>query len=391
MKSKFGLFFCIAILFLSSCCFEMDKGDGEITVPSEKNLTYIKVGVFDRNGDSPFCIIDAVEALKIDSLILPEVIGASDIMSDKLKEYDLILFPGGSGKSETNSLGVLGMKRIQNYVRKEGKAVLGICAGSYILSNTEGYPSLNLSGFKAIDIEHDHRGNGLVKFSVTDIGKSFFPELDTFSIAYCNYYEGPVLEPIQDSTISSMDLGTMLSDVHLIEGTPANMTNNKPFITASNAGLGKVVTFVGHPESTPGMRWMIPRMVRWATRNVMVSYSKNVVSPEKNTHEILFDRKLRAKNYDLFNSLFGSEEEKIHAIKEATELRCWSAKKWFNGMLRDSSPEVRITASHALLNLERTDAIPDFESAINIEKNLEVRKVLVEDLVSLKALLSCNK
>ncbi|MCT4602070.1 MAG: hypothetical protein N4A59_04065, partial [Marinifilum sp.] len=61
----------------------------------------IKVGVFDKNGDSPWCIADAMEALKIDPKIDCEVIRASQIVSDEILDFDAIVFPGGSGRSET--------------------------------------------------------------------------------------------------------------------------------------------------------------------------------------------------------------------------------------------------------------------------------------------------
>ena len=54
----------------------------------------------------------------------------------------------------------------------------------------------------------------------------------------------------------------MQSDVHVVEGTPSDMTNNRPFIIITNVEKGKTASIVGHPENTPGMRWIIPRLVR---------------------------------------------------------------------------------------------------------------------------------
>lgn len=374
-------------MVFSSCCNKSEETKTAVDNKETVADNSIKVGVFNRNGDSPICIVDAVEALKIDPLIVPTVISAADIMSNNLDNYDLILFPGGGGKSETNSLGQLGMKRIDDFVKEKGKAVLGICAGSYILSNTPDYPCFHMSGYKAIDIEHDHRGNGLVKFSLTDEGAKFFPELKDREISYSQYYEGPVLVPVEDETINKKSLATMLSDVHLIEGTPANMTNNRPFVTASEINNGRIVTFVGHPESTPGMRWMIPRMVRWAVKKDMVGYNAAVVRPDCNTKEILFDKDLRAKNYQLFDDLFGTPEEKINAIQEATALRCWSAKKWFMGLVRDTNPDVRIAAAKAIVELERTDAVYDLEVAVQNEQDPKVKEALNAELTTLKSML----
>ncbi|MFA8298873.1 MAG: BPL-N domain-containing protein [Hyphomicrobiales bacterium] len=373
--------------FMMSCSTKNEKVQGEPDVKSFDTSGKIKVGVFNRNGDSPICIVDAVEALKIDKDIIPQVISAADIMSDKLDQLDVVLFPGGGGKSETNSLGQKGIEKIREYVLKKGKGVIGICAGAYILTATSGYPSLDLSAYKAIDIEHDHRGNGLVKFNLTSEGEKIFPELKDREISYCNYYEGPVLEAINVENVKSSSLSTMLSDVHLIEGTPADMTNNKPFVVVTDAGKGRTASFVGHPESTPGMRWMIPRIARYVAKRDFIQYNSSVVRPETHTKEILFDKEKRTLQRKLYNDLFKTPEEKINAIHEITSLNVWSAKKYFMGMLRDFNPEVRQEAAKALVQLERTDAIYDVEVALSQEKNVKTKAVLEESLNKLKSMI----
>jgi putative intracellular protease/amidase len=357
----------------------------ETTNKAEKPI--IRVGIFDTNGDSPGCITDAFEAIRIDSMMQPEVIGAATIMSDEVFNYDLLLFPGGSGKAQTIKLGQLGMQRVQQLVTEHGMGVLGICAGSYVLSQTEGYPSLDLSGFEAIDIEHDHRGHGLVKFSLTEAGQDIFPELKGQDIWYSKYYEGPVLRVPSAALFKGQSLSTMLSDVHTVEGTPADMTNNRPFITATEAGKGKVVTFVGHPENTPGMRWMIPRMARWAVNKEMISYSDKVVRPHIYKEELLYTKEQLAKQSEYFDMLWGNEQEKIEALNSLVAQSSWSAKKKVVGLLRDASPKVRLTAAKAIADLERTDALKDMEVAVETEKNEEVKAQLKTYLKQLNEVL----
>ncbi|MCT4591231.1 MAG: HEAT repeat domain-containing protein [Carboxylicivirga sp.] len=364
--------FLTVTLFASlalSACTQKNK-------PTTMDIEFIRVGIFDTNGDSPGCITDAYEALRIDSMIKPEVIGAATIMSDEVFNYDLLLFPGGSGRAQTIKLGQQGMKRVQDLVIEHGMGTLGICAGSYVLSQTEGYPSLDLSGFEAIDIENDHRGHGLVKFRLTEDGKHFFPELAGKDMWFSKYYEGPVLAEPAKALFKGKSLSTMISDVHTIEGTPANMTVNRPFITASEAGKGKAVTFVGHPENTQGMRWMIPRMVRWAVNKEMITYSDQVVRPDIYQHEILYTTEQLAKQTKYFEMLWGSAEEKIEAINSLVEQSSWSAKKQVIGLIRDESPEVRLTAAKAIVEMERTDALSDLKMAVAVEKDEAVKKEL---------------
>lgn len=351
----------------------------------------IKVGVFDKNGDSPACIIDAVEALRIDQDIDVSVVSASDIVSGCTEEYDVFLFPGGSGRGETNSLGEQGIEKIQQMVIEQGKGVIGICAGAYILTNTPDYPGFGMSGAKAIDIEHDHRGNGLAKFTLNPQGKELFPELKSHDTLYCQYYEGPVLAPADEDTIKFTSLAVMQSDVHLIEGSPANMTNNKPFIIISEAGKGRTCSFVGHPECSPGMRWLVPRMARWAARKDLVEYQANVVRPKAFTKEILFNSAMRAEQYKRYDQLFGTDEEQIEAIEWLVENMAWSGKKWIIGLLRDKSAAVRLAAAKGILALERTDALNDLNAALQNETDLEVKKQLKDYFIQLQAMVGANK
>ena len=374
------LLICFMATLLLWACNEKK----EIKKTTEVNA--IRVGIFDTNGDSPGCITDAYEALRIDSLIQPEVIGASTIMSEAIFDYDLILFPGGSGKAQTIKLGQLGMQRVQKLVKEHGIGVLGICAGSYVLSQTNGYPSLDLSGFEAIDIEHDHRGHGLVQFSLTAEGQKLFPELKDKDIWFSKYYEGPVLTTPAEPLFKGVSLSTMLSDVHTVEGTPANMTNNRPFITATEAGKGKVVTFVGHPENTPGMRWMIPRMVRWAVNKPLVGYSSEVVRPHIYQDELLYTKEQLELQSRYFEMLWGSSEEKVEAITSLVEQSSWSAKKQVIGLLRDEAPQVRMAAAKAIVELERTDAIDDLAVAVSTEKDEAIKIQLKELLQRLESM-----
>ena len=345
----------------------------------ESNDNTIHVGVFDKNGDSPDCITDAVEACRIDSGISVRVISAADIMGGAADDIDVFLFPGGSGRSETGSLGLLGQQKIIDLV-KGGKGVVGICAGAYILSETPNYPSLALSGAEAIDIEHDHRGHGLVKFSLTEAGKKIFPELSDSAIYYSLYYEGPVLVPATNSKYKYSELATMQSDVHTVAGTPANMTNNRPFVIVTDVEKGKSVSVVGHPEATQGMRWMIPRLVRLVAGKELISYSANVMRPTIHTKEILFTDSLLAKQDEAFGMLIKSKEEKLAALQAIVDMRAWSAKKYIPQMVRDSSFEVRLLAAKLTVELERTDAIPDLKAAVTTEANPAQKQQLQEQL-----------
>lgn len=377
-----GFFIAIAAIFLLACA---EKND---TKPQKTER--IKVGVFNRNGDNPWCIVDAVEACRIDPDVDVEVISAAQIMSGAANDFDVFLFPGGGGRSETSSLGHVGMEKVKKMVTQQGKGVIGICAGAYILTDTPNYPSFELSGYKAIDIEHDHRGNALSAFTLTEAGKKMFPEISNIDTLFCQYYEGPVLVEAPKRYDHS-SLATMQTDVHVIEGTPANMTNNRPFVTTAQNGKGRSVSFVGHPECTPGMRWMVARMVRWAAKRPIIEYSSAVVRPNLFKSEIIFDKPVKAKMFAARQNLYSTPEQIVVAIEELKTMAAWSAKKWINGLVRHSDKNVRAKAAEALAWMERTDAIQDIKAAVDCETDLETKKSLSASLKTLTNMVGAAK
>lgn len=377
-------FYALLVLSLMMACSLKPNNE----MPTSTAVSKIQVGVFDRNGDSPYCIIDAMEAVAIDSGMRVRTVSAADIVSGAADDIDVFILPGGSGSSEMRSLGEQGKAYLQRLVKQQGKAILGICAGAYALSNTPNYNSLSMSGLQAIDIEHDHRGHGLVKFELTAEGQAIFPELKGQQLSYCQYYEGPVLIDAQDSLCQYISLATMLSDVHLVEGSPKQMTNNRPFITLTELGKGRTASVVGHPENTPGMRWMVPRMIRVLMGQPLISYNALVVRPHIYTQEYLYTPARLLAQDKYIQGLRGSSKAKKAAMQAIVDTYAWSAKKWIPPMLRDKDFEVRLLAAELIVFLERTDAIADLQAAVDMEPvphNKLLLQRALDKLVSVKA------
>jgi len=373
MKNQHNIFYFlfISLLIFISC--------------QESKVQDIKVGVFDQNGASPINITDAVQALKIDKDISARVISAIDILSGAADDIDIFLFPGGSGRFQTGNLGEQGRQKINDLIKKEGKGAVGICAGAYALTETPDYPGLGLSGAEAIDIEHDNRGHGLVKFSLTDAGKEIFPELKDREISYSQYYEGPVLIPAKDSKYKYNELAVMLSDVHTVEGAPAGMTLNRSFIIITDVEKGRTASIVGHPESTPGMRWIVPRLVRYLAGRELISYSSKIVRPDLHNKEVLFTEELLKARHELYLDLFKSKEQKLKAMQDLVDMKARPViRHHLIPMLRDIDFDVRLKAAELIVYLERTEGIDDLELAISLEQSVENKRILEEQLKLLR-------
>ena len=339
----------------------------------------LRVAVFRGLGADPECLSDAVEALKTDPAIRPVVLTAADIVAGGLDGCDALVFPGGGGFRQMANLGTLGQRKVLAFVRERGKGVVGLCAGAYMLSDTPDYACFHLVGLQAIDREHDERGHGMVRFSFTPHTLAVFPEFRGQEQAFMQYFEGPVLVPAAGGSFTP--LAVMRSDVHLENDAPAGLTVGKTFLACAEAGKGRAFLCVGHPENTPGLRWMVPRMVRWTVRRDLVAYGPDVVRVRRNAEEVLFDRERRTKEAACFAALCvegagNTAEDRKAAVAALVSMRSWGAKERLEGCLRDGDASVRVAAAEALVELEHTAALPGVRAAAATETDPAARAAL---------------
>lgn len=370
----------LSILFLFAQCTQQ-------TSVNEVKTDKIEVAVFDGHGGAQTCIWEAVAAVKLDPDMTVRTITTSDIANNVLDSLDAIIIPGGGGSRQFLNLGAENQQRIKKFIANGGGAV-GICAGAYLFSNTPDYACMQLNGAQAIDIEHDNRGHGIAKFTLNEEGKKLFPEVADKDTLFVMYYEGPVFVKNETDTIQYQTLATMESDVHEEGNAPTNMTNNKPFFITNSYGKGRVFSSIAHPEATPGMMWMIPRMVRWTLNLPIKEYKPEAVNPEVFNQEILMsvdDLKQESSYYNVF--LYGTPKEKIAALDWLQSKHSWDAKRWIQGLLFDGDKNVRVRAAQYIAQTNYLHYLPDMRAAYTSEKDEQTKTLLKEQLDKLEALL----
>ena len=362
--------FLIAILLINFSCVKTDLNSKH----TQKGK--IKVGVFDGNGPSPICVLETMEALKIDTGIVGVTITPAEIIAGKLDSIDVLIFPGGSGSKELNSLGDLGAQKVKDFLEKQGKGIVGICAGGYILSTTPTYPSLRIIDAKNLDRKHYSRGRGLIEVAMTDKGLEIFPELKGKRV-FLQYFDGPILAPLDSNDIKYTEIAKYVTDIHANKGIPSGITPGKTFMLTQKIGKGNVFVIGGHAESTPGMRWMVPRMARYVATGKIISYPKKWIRPDINNKEIMFTDSLKKLEKQLFWQLLNDTAQiQISAMNKLHQLRSRPAVRWTIGLLRDDNPAVRKQAAYILEQTEYTPALPDVKEALAIEQNDSVRTQL---------------
>lgn len=344
----------------------------------------LNVAVFKGDGAGVISVIETLEALRIDSGINAIALTAKEIQNGSLDNFDALIIPGGSGSKQLLNLGESGQEKVREFVEIQGKGIIGICAGAYMISSTPGYPNLKIASSIHIDRAHYNRGRGLVEFELNNKGFDIFPELKNHKL-FAQYYDGPVL--VQSDSIEGNynELGNYVTDIHPDNFAPEGITPGKTFLLNQNKGKGKIFLIAGHPESTPGMRWMVPRMARWVSGSELVSYSQKWVKPEINDKAIIFDKALKKEEKKNYWILFDEDSEKqIKAMKALHSYRSRPAVRWNVGLLRSINPKTRIYAAQLLKETEYSTAIKDLEQALKTETDFEVKKVMQETIIFLK-------
>ena len=377
MKRLYSLLAVIASLCLLSCGSDVEKE----AAPKE----VIRVAVFQGHGGSETCVWEAKAAVEMDPSLECRLLTTKEINEGALADVDVLVVPGGGGSRQYLNMGGEGRRKVQEFVANGGGYV-GICAGAYLITETPNYACLAMSGAEAHDIEHDNRGRGIAKVTLTDEGKKLFPEVAEQDTLYIMYYEGPVVLPREGSEVAYHSYATMESDVHVEGNAPSDMTKGKSFLYIAQYGKGWTASVVGHPEATPGMQWMLSRLVHKVSPRQMASeLPAKFIDPSKFGKELLMTEERRQAEGEAFQTfLYGDEEAKLAAINWLMQHNSWDAKRWIQGLIFDASPAVRKRVAEWISWAMYRTYLPDLEVAYNVESEPEVKQAIGNAVEQLK-------
>jgi len=358
------------------------KVEDEVFIPVDT----LRVAVFADFGAAEICIQEALSALEIDPFVLTRRISGLEIAEGQLQTLDAIVFPGGSGSRQSNSLGDVGRREVIDFV-KNGGGFIGICAGAYLGSDYPEYDwCLHLADVHVRDREHYARGEGLVKVKLTGIGKNMLPEFKDKDFFYSYYHDGPMLVPGDNPGIQDYKtLALFESDLHLENDAPAGVMPGSTFLLYGKQGKGGVVLCAGHPESTPGLRWLIPDAVRRALGKERVKYLPYFMDGDKFKKEVFFDESwLKQESILLKKLVAGNKEEKLAAMQKLFSMNSRKFPRWLRGQLRDSDPRVRKLAAELILDSDYLIAENDLKEAMSNEQNPQLKELFKKVLFKLQ-------
>ncbi len=191
-------------------------------------------------------------------LLVTRRISGAAIRGGALRQFDLVIFPGGSGGGQAKALGESGRAAVRLFVRRGG-GYLGVCAGAYLASRHYKW-SLGLLNARVLDTAHWARGNGTVTVELSAQARKLFGA--TKSRIRIHYAQGPLLAH-QTKGPKYEVLGTFRTEIRKNEKIPQGVMLGAHAMARTRYGKGRVVLFSPHPEAAPGLRGFIRRSMAW--------------------------------------------------------------------------------------------------------------------------------
>lgn len=189
----------------------------------------------------------------------------AEFTAERLKDFQVVILPGGSGSKQAQNLGEEGREAIREFVR-QGGAYVGVCAGSY-LATTDYSWSLGLLNAKVVDRAHWARGTGQVTLDIHAEGQKVLGQESKTLEVY--YGQGPLLAPGgktgDDIPPPFESLATYKTEIAK-KGAPSGVMPGTTAIAIGSFGKGRVICYSPHPEVKAGPNHLILNGVKWAAK-----------------------------------------------------------------------------------------------------------------------------
>lgn len=221
----------------------------------------INVAVYDGAGSDrspgPAAMARALAAAEGVAFTL---FGPAELHPETLRQFDVLIFPGGSGSGQAKGIGEAGAAAVRRFI-DGGGGYVSSCAGTYLATN--GYPwSLKILDANTVDRKHWRRGTGTVTIELTEAGRKLLGDVE--GLVPIRYANGPILEPAGSGELADFTpLAYYRSEVAM-NGAPRGVMIGTPAIVSGQYGAGRVICFSPHPEYTKGLEGFVRRAVSWA-------------------------------------------------------------------------------------------------------------------------------
>ena len=173
--------------------------------------------------------------------------------------YHAVIFSGGSGSKQANTIGLSGREEVRRFV-EAGGGYVGICAGAYLACSGFSWsvPVLDAKTPSSLWL----RGIGNLKIETLPEGMKM---LDLPARAEVRYANGPVITPGLRPDIPDYEPLVIFRSEFSKDPRHAGLQINTPAMVLGSYGKGKVLACSPHPEQTPGMEHWLERAISAVT------------------------------------------------------------------------------------------------------------------------------
>lgn len=218
----------------------------------------IRVALYDDAGAFGKGVPRVTEILGKSPEVKLTIVKGKDIAAGALKDYDVVIFTGGSGSKQAAGIGEAGREEVRQFVKKGG-GYIGICGGAYLACSGFSW-GLGVLDAKTVSSKWK-RGVGDVQIVVNDTGaKTIGLPAKEQKIRYAN---GPIIMPASRPEVPDYEPMALFRTELSENGTPPGVMVNSPAWVRGIYGKGRVITSSPHPEQTAGMDAWVENAVRW--------------------------------------------------------------------------------------------------------------------------------
>ncbi len=218
----------------------------------------IRVALFDDDGAFGLGVPRITEQLGKTAGITVTKVSGKEIAAGVLKDFDVVIFSGGSGSKESAAIGEAGREDVRRFVR-EGGGYIGICAGAYLACTGFSW-GVGVLNAKTVSSKWK-RGKG-------DVEIEFMPPSQAATgiaegkraIRYAN---GPIITADKKEGIAAFETLAFFRTELAEHDSPKGAMVDTPAIVRGVFGKGRVICSSPHPEQTDGMQGFAEHAVRW--------------------------------------------------------------------------------------------------------------------------------
>jgi succinylglutamate desuccinylase len=241
----------------------VDCKSDRIAPSGGRGLRILRVAIYNGPGTGDGTGLKLEKILRSRPGRLVRLVGPPEVAAGVLaRQFDVVIFGGGSGKGQASGIGVAGRKAVGEFV-KGGGGYLGICGGAYLATSEYDW-GLKIIDARTVDRKHWKRGKGKVKMELTKPGGAILGAPGpTVDIIYAN---GPLLGPRGRDDLDDYEvLAHFRTEINENEA-PKGVMLNSPAVILGRFGAGKVILFSPHPEKTKALHGFVRRAVAHIAR-----------------------------------------------------------------------------------------------------------------------------